>query len=190
MLVAGPSASVGIEEKTLFVFICDVVIQVLSYGELPVELYVRAVVSGATLVIRFANDQPVPARRHSPPGKGSRRHGWQSSLLDETIDDRGVFRIEKRQINRFELRKVVLLLSHRRGIPCWHGRLAWQVSGRWVKWSSSRHCLEVYEDLCGRFFAITAHVALVYISWPVAATRPGVSLSGATVTDMIRPRAP
>lgn len=81
MLVAGPSASVGIEEKTLFVFICDVVIQVLSYGELPVELYVRAVVSGATLVIRFANDQPVPARRHSPPGKGSRRHGWQSSLF-------------------------------------------------------------------------------------------------------------
>lgn len=85
-------------------------------------------------------------------------------FLDETIDDRGVFRIEKRQINRFELRKVVLLLSHRRGIPRWHDRLAWQVSGRWVERSGSRHFLKVYEDLCGRFVAITAHVALVYIS--------------------------
>ena len=56
MLVAGPSTSVRIEEKTLFVFICDIVVQVLSKCELSVELYVRAFVSDATLDVRFPSD--------------------------------------------------------------------------------------------------------------------------------------
>lgn len=81
MLVAGPSTSVRIEEKTLFIFIRDIVVQVLGNGKLSVELYVRASISGATLVVRFMEDPPVPVRRHSPPGKGSHRHGWQSSLF-------------------------------------------------------------------------------------------------------------
>lgn len=38
MLVAGPSASVWIEEKTLFIFIRDIVVQVLGNGKLSVEL--------------------------------------------------------------------------------------------------------------------------------------------------------
>jgi hypothetical protein len=75
MLVAGPPASVRIEEKTLFIFVCDVVIQVLSNGELPVELYARTLVSGATLGIGFTTDGPVPARRRSPLGRGSHRRG-------------------------------------------------------------------------------------------------------------------
>jgi hypothetical protein len=45
MFVTGPPAGVGIEEETLFIFVCDVVIQILSDGELPMELYVRASVS-------------------------------------------------------------------------------------------------------------------------------------------------
>ena len=56
MLVAGPSASVGIEEKTLFIFICDIVVQVLCNGELSVELHVHAFVSEATLGGCFPSD--------------------------------------------------------------------------------------------------------------------------------------
>ena len=74
MLVTGPSSSVRIEEKTLFIFVCDVVIQVLSNGELSMKLYARAFVSGAALDIGFAKDGPVPTRRRSPPGKGSHHH--------------------------------------------------------------------------------------------------------------------
>ena len=83
MLVAGPSASVGIEEKTLFIFIRDIVVQVLGNRKLSVELYVRVFISGATFVVRLMTDPPVPVRRHSPPEKGSHRHGWQSSLFGQ-----------------------------------------------------------------------------------------------------------
>lgn len=38
MLIARPGARVWVEEKTLFVFLADVVVHVLCYGELPMQL--------------------------------------------------------------------------------------------------------------------------------------------------------
>lgn len=73
MLVTGPSTSVRVEEKALFVFVCDVLIQILSNGELPVELCVPVFVSDAILDVGFTRDGPVPTRRRSLLGKESHR---------------------------------------------------------------------------------------------------------------------
>ena len=77
VFVSRPETCVGVEQEALFVFLADVVVEILCKGELAVELEIRPI-SKCTIVTIEGFHLPAPRKRRSSQERGNRHHGWRS----------------------------------------------------------------------------------------------------------------
>lgn len=120
MFVPRPSSGVGVEQEPLLVFLGHVVIEVLSNGELSVQLF---------------DGDPVILEEQEAIFADS-----FLDLSDQRVHDGRVVRVKSGEIDGLEFSKVMLLLGDGRWDPFRDMRLARKVSGRRVEWDGLDHC--------------------------------------------------